>query len=40
MAQMLFNSSKQAGDQKMRLDLASEERQPQAFRFYKRLGFY
>ncbi|MDJ0568160.1 MAG: GNAT family N-acetyltransferase [Pleurocapsa sp. MO_192.B19] len=40
MTQKLFNFAKQAGYQKVRLDLANEERQFQAMRFSKKLGFY
>lgn len=40
MAQMLFDFAKQAGYRKVRLDLANQERQPQALKFYSRLGFY
>lgn len=40
MAQMLFDFAKQASYRKMRLDLANEERQTQALRFYEKLGFY
>lgn len=40
MAQMLFDFAKQAGYQKIKLDLANEERQSQALKFYKKLGFY
>ncbi len=40
MAQMLFDFARQVGYQKVRLDLASKERQPQAMRFYTSLGFY
>lgn len=40
MAQMLFDFAKQAGYKKVRLDLANEERQSQALKFYKKLGFY
>lgn len=40
MAQMLFDFAKQVGYRKVRLDLANEERQPQAFKLYRRLGFY
>lgn len=40
MAEILFDFARQAGDQKIRLDLASEERQLQALKFYKKLGFY
>ena len=37
---MLFDFAKQAGYQKVRLDLASRDRQLQAVRFYIKLGFY
>ncbi|MCC3405959.1 MAG: GNAT family N-acetyltransferase [Microcoleus sp. PH2017_10_PVI_O_A] len=40
MAQMLFDFAIQVGYRKVRLDLAKEERQPQALKLYKRLGFY
>jgi putative acetyltransferase len=40
MAQRLLDFAKQAGYRKMRLDLMNEERQPQALKLYKRLGFY
>lgn len=40
MAQMLFEFARQVGYRKVRLDLANEERQQQALKFYKRLGFY
>lgn len=40
MAQMLFDFARQVGYRKVRLDLANEERQPQALKPYKRLGFY
>jgi putative acetyltransferase len=40
MAQMLFDFARQVGYRKVRLDLANEERQPQALKLYKRLGFY
>lgn len=40
MAQMLFDFARQMDYQKVRLDLANEERQLQALKFYKRLGFY
>ncbi len=40
MTQKLFNFAKQVGYQKVRLDLANEDRQFQAMRFYKKLGFY
>lgn len=40
MVQRLFDFARQMGYQKVRLDLASEERQLQALKFYKRLGFY
>lgn len=40
MAQMLFDFARQAGYQKVRLDLANEERQLQALSFYRKLGFY
>jgi putative acetyltransferase len=40
MAQMLFDFARQVGYRKVRLDLANEERQPQALKLYRRLGFY
>lgn len=40
MAQMLFDFAQQAGYRKMRLDLANEERQPEALKLYRQLGFY
>ena len=40
MAQILFDFAKQTGYRKVRLDFVSEELQPQAFQFYKNLGFY
>lgn len=40
MAQTLFDFAKQAGYRKVRLDLANEERQQQALKFYRKLGFY
>lgn len=40
MAQILFDFARKMGYQKVRLDLINEERQPQALKFYKRLGFY
>ncbi|MFM7424941.1 MAG: hypothetical protein ACKO7W_08125 [Elainella sp.] len=40
MARILFGLARLAGYQKVRLDLASEQRQPQAMRFYPQLGFY
>ena len=40
MAQMLFDFANQIGYRKVRLDLANEEQQPQALKFYRRLGFY
>ncbi len=40
MAQMLFDFARQAGYRQVRLDLANEERQPQALKLYRRLGFY
>ena len=40
MVQMLFDFAKQAGYEKVRLDLANKERQSQALRFYRKLGFY
>jgi putative acetyltransferase len=40
MAQMLLDFAQQAGYRKMRLDLASEERQPEAVKLYRKLGFY
>lgn len=40
MTQILFNFARKAGYQKVRLDLANPERQLQAMRFYRKLGFY
>lgn len=40
MAQRLLGFARQAGHRKVRLDLVNEERQPQALKLYKRLGFY
>ena len=40
MAEMLFDFARQAGYRKVRLDLATEEQQPQALKLYSRLGFY
>lgn len=40
MVQMLFDFAKKAGYRKMRLDLANEERQPEALKLYRKLGFY
>lgn len=40
MAQMLFDFARQAGYRKARLDLANDERQPQALKLYRKLGFY
>jgi len=40
MAQMLFDFALAAGYRKIRLDLANEERQPEALKFYRKLGFY
>jgi putative acetyltransferase len=40
MAQRLFDFAKQTGYQKVRLDLVDEERQLQAIKLYKKLGFY
>jgi putative acetyltransferase len=40
MAQILFDFAKQVGYRKVRLDLANEERQLQALKFYRKLGFY
>ena len=40
MAQMLFDFARQVGYRKVRLDLVNEERQPQALKLYRRLGFY
>lgn len=39
-AQILFDFARQAGYRKVRLDLANEERQPEALKLYRRLGFY
>jgi putative acetyltransferase len=40
MVQTLFDFARLTGYQKVRLDLASEERQLQALNFYRKLGFY
>ncbi|MGL5061809.1 MAG: GNAT family N-acetyltransferase [Microcoleus sp.] len=40
MTQILFDFAKQVGYRKVRLDLANEERQTQALKFYRKLGFY
>lgn len=40
MAQILFDFALAAGYWKIRLDLANEERQPEALKFYRKLGFY
>ncbi len=40
MTQILFDFAKKQEYKKVRLDLASKERQPQAVRFYQKLGFY
>lgn len=40
MAQRLFDFARQSGCRKVRLDLMNEERQSQAIKLYKRLGFY
>lgn len=40
MAQVLFDFARQMRYRKVRLDLASEERQSQALKLYTRLGFY
>lgn len=40
MAQMLFGFARQVGYRKVRLDLAMEERQQQAIKLYRKLGFY
>ncbi|WP_026731071.1 GNAT family N-acetyltransferase [Fischerella sp. PCC 9605] len=40
MAQMLFDFARQAGYWKVRLDLANDERQPQALKLYRKLDFY
>jgi putative acetyltransferase len=40
MAQRLLDFARQAGHRKVRLDLVNEERQLQALKLYKRLGFY
>lgn len=40
MAQRLLDFARQAGYRKVRLDLVNEERQLQALKLYKRLGFY
>ncbi|WP_293342122.1 GNAT family N-acetyltransferase [Microcoleus sp. CAWBG58] len=40
MAQILFDFALAASYRKIRLDLANEERQPEALKFYKKLGFY
>jgi putative acetyltransferase len=40
MAQILFDFARNEQYQKVRLDLANEQRQFQAIHFYKKLGFY
>ncbi len=40
MAQMLINFAGKHGYKRMRLDLANEQKQIQALKFYTRLGFY
>lgn len=40
MAQLLFDFARQAGYQKVRLDLARAEQQAQALKLYTQLGFY
>ena len=40
MVQMLFDFAKQAGYEKVRLDLANKECQSRALKFYRKLGFY
>jgi putative acetyltransferase len=40
MAQRLLAFAQETGYRKMRLDLASKERQPEALKFYQKLGFY
>jgi putative acetyltransferase len=40
MAQMLLEFARQAGYLKIRLDLTNEARQPEALKFYQKLGFY
>ena len=40
MTQILFDFAKKQEYKKVRLDLASKERQPQAVRLYQKLGFY
>lgn len=40
MAQRLFDFARQAGYRKVRLDLVSGERQPEALKLYRKLGFY
>ncbi|NDJ19978.1 GNAT family N-acetyltransferase [Myxacorys almedinensis] len=40
MAQLLCGFAKQAGYRKIRLDLANEERQPEALKLYRKLSFY
>lgn len=40
MVQMLFDFARQVGYRKVRLDLANAERQPQALKLYRKLGFY
>jgi putative acetyltransferase len=40
MAQILFDFALAAGYRKIRLDLANEERQPEALKLYRKLGFY
>jgi putative acetyltransferase len=40
MAQMLFDFASQVGYRQVRLDLANEQRQHQALKLYKKLGFH
>lgn len=40
MVQMLLDFAGTQNYKRIRLDLADEEKQPQAMKFYKRLGFY
>jgi len=40
MSQMLLNFAKEAGYQKIRLDLANEQKQAPALKLYQKLGFY
>jgi putative acetyltransferase len=40
MAEMLLDFARRAGYQAVKLDLANQERQPQAYSLYRKLGFY